>query len=246
MGFGICTIAADFDTISRALHSQYYQLLALGGICRSVREEVQYLGKVFFGSGCPHMGVECFVGQLEKLLTHHGCKTVVGKLLQSSMELFIIELGLSTQPLSKNYTVGSHWTTHSWLRSVWEKVHLFHVEVEIGNVKISPPRVEDEWLMKSFLTMGYTRKQLVVLNRVRLAQQVLFVSDVLDAGGRAIDRKYLIRRPHQEKWSTLCFPREIPSNKDYRLWQQALMQLKPGGSYSTTRVREFITKGHKI
>ncbi len=194
VGFGCCTLSTDFETLANALHRQYYQLLPLGGVRRSVKKEVRYLGKGFFGSGCPHLGVECGVGQLEKLRTHYGCQTVVGKLLQSSMELLIIELGLSSQPLTEDYSVGASWTTQSWLKSVWQKVHLFRIDVRIGNVSFSPPRVGDEWLMRCFLRMGFTRSELVRLNRVRLAQQVIFLSDVLDAGGRALDRKYLCRR----------------------------------------------------
>jgi hypothetical protein len=244
--FGCSTIAAPFDEISTALHRQYFQLLPFGGIRRSVRKEVRYLGKSFFGSGCPHLGVECFVGQMEKLLTHYGSQTVVGKLMQSSMELFIIELGMSSQPFAEDYNIGSYWTSHSWLKSVWEKVNRFHVEMFIGNVRIIPPRAGDDWLMKRFLSMGFSRTELIRLNRVRLAQQVLFVSDVLDAGGRALDRKYLLRRPHRDKWSSLCFPREMPSRKDYKLWRHALLQLRPGGRHSETRVREFVEEGHKI
>jgi hypothetical protein len=66
---------------------------------------------------------------MEKLLTHYGSQTVVGKLMQSSMELFIVELGMSNQPLAEDYNIGSYWILHSWLKSVWEKVSLFHVEV---------------------------------------------------------------------------------------------------------------------
>ena len=105
------------------------------------------------------------------------------------MEMFIIELGLSNQPLSEKYSVGSHWVTHSWIRSVWEKVDLFCMEVEIGNINIAPPRVGDDWLMKRFLQLGCTRKELLRLNRVRLHQEALFLSDVLDAGGHTLDRK---------------------------------------------------------
>ena len=113
--FGCSTITADFKALTLGLHRQYYQILPLGGIRRSVRTEVRYLGKGFYGSGCPHLGVECLVGQLEKLLTHYGCDTVVGRLMQSTMEMFIIELGLSSQPFSELFSVGSHWATHSWI-----------------------------------------------------------------------------------------------------------------------------------
>ena len=94
-----------------------------------------------------------------------------------------IELGLSSQPFTEKYSVGSKWVTNSWLRSVWEKVDLFGIMVEIGNLDLSPPRIGDEWLMKEFLRMGCKKKELIHLNRVRIHQQVLFLSDVLDAGG---------------------------------------------------------------
>ena len=244
--FGCSTITANFNALTLALHRQYYQLLPMGGIRRSVKTEVRYLGKWFYGSGCPHLGVECLVGQLKKLLTHYGCQTVVGRLLQSSMEMFTIELGLSNQPLTEKYSQVSHWVTHSWIKSLWEKIDIFGMEVELGNIEIMPPRVGDDWLMRRLIQMGCTRKELIRLNRVRLHQQVLFLSDVLDAGGRALDRKYLIRRTPQEKWSSLTFPRECPSNKDFRVWRDTLLQLRPGGRHASSRVTEFTRPGHKV
>jgi hypothetical protein len=244
--FGCCTIMADFKALTMCLHRQYYQLLPLGGIRRSVKTEVRYLGKWFYGSGCPHLGVECLVGQLEKLLTHYGCQTVVGRLLQSSMEMFTIELGLSNQPFAEKYALGSHWVTHSWIKSLWEKVNLFGIKVELGNIQIAPPWLGDDWLMKRFSQMGCSKKELLRLNRVRLHQQVLFLSDVLDAGGRALDRKYLIRRPASKKWSSLTFPRECPSNKDFRTWRETLLQLRPGGRHAASRVMDHIRAGHKV
>lgn len=53
VGFGISTVSASFDDSTKCLHRQYYQLLPLGGICRSVPMQVQYLGTGFYGSGCP-------------------------------------------------------------------------------------------------------------------------------------------------------------------------------------------------
>ncbi len=86
-----------------------------------------------------------------------------------------IELGMSGQPLSVDYNVGACWTTPTWFRSVWEKVCLFQIDVNIGNIDIAPPRVGDEWLMTRFLQMGFSQAELIHLNQVRLVQQVLFV-----------------------------------------------------------------------
>ncbi len=48
VGFGLGTLSAPFDVLTNTLHHQYYQLLPLGGICRSVPTQVRYLSKGFF------------------------------------------------------------------------------------------------------------------------------------------------------------------------------------------------------
>ena len=65
--------------------------------------------------------------------------------------------------------------------------------------------------MVEFLRLGYDMPALRILNGVRLYQQVIFLSDVMDASGRAIDRRYLDKRPHNEQWSCHIFPKEMPS-----------------------------------
>ena len=243
--FAIGTVSAEFEALANALHREYYQLLPLGGIRRSVHKEIRYLGAGFYGSGCPHLGVECLVGQLDKFLTHYGCKTAVGKLLQASMELFVIEMGMSVQPFQMHYASFGHLVTPCWLKSIWEKADIFKMNITVGNVDISPPRLGDDWLMARFVELGYKKSELLHLNRVRLHQQALFVSDVLDAGGRALDRRYLKRRQMNECWSNFCFPREIPTRKEFHLWRDALLQLRPGTRHATARVTDFVRPGHK-
>ena len=99
--------------------------------------------------------------------------------------------------------------------------------------------------MSQFCNLGYSGKELLRLNRVRLHQHVLFVSDVMDAGGKAIDRKYLDKRPEMARWSSLVFPIEQPSPSDFRLWAKALRQLRLGSRHGPSRLGDFRTEGHK-
>ncbi len=46
--------------------------------------------------------------------------------------------------------------------------------------------------------------EFIVLNQVWLYQQVIFLSDVMDASGRAIKSKY------NEQWTNLIFSKEMP------------------------------------
>ncbi len=46
--------------------------------------------------------------------------------------------------------------------------------------------------MESFETLGFNSDQLALLNRFRNHQQVLLLSNALDASGKAIDQKYML------------------------------------------------------
>jgi hypothetical protein len=93
----------------------YYNLLPICGIRWSVRRELRQLERGFYGVGLPHPGMECFVAQLEKFLTHYGSSLGLGVHMQGSMEVFIIKGGISTQLLPKPFTRYGKWVTDCWL-----------------------------------------------------------------------------------------------------------------------------------
>ena len=99
-------------------------------------------------------------------------------------------------------------------------------------METEPPRAGDHWLMRLFVRLGYSKDDLEKLNRVRVFFQVLYLSDILCAGGKLLDRKYLVRRKVEDKWSKYNFPREKPPNKDIKLWRIALRRLVPVGGRS--------------
>ncbi len=50
--------------------------------------------------------------------------------------------------------------------------------------------------MMAVLEAGWTTAdKLIKINRFRCHQQILFVSDILDAGGKCLDKKYLKWHP---------------------------------------------------
>jgi hypothetical protein len=83
------------------------------------------------------------------------------------------------------------------------------------------------------------------INRVRIHQQVLYVSDVLEANGKTIDSKYLELRPLEERWSNLTFPTENPPLQDFTLWRDVVQALAPRGRLQH-RIGKFNSRGHKI
>jgi hypothetical protein len=166
---------------------------------------------------------------------------------QVSMETLLIELGLSTQPLQESFVTFGKWVTNTWLKSIWEKVDRFNIKIEIAPLPIQPPQVGDRWFMKSVMELGTVTnpEELRIINRVCCYQQVLFILDILDAGGNSLDRKYLKQRPEENPWSTLIFPIEKLTQGQFRIWEQLLLTITPRGRYGQ-RLGRFLNKGHKI
>jgi hypothetical protein len=221
----------------------YGEIQRMGGFRLSVRRNLRQLDIGFFGIGCPHPAIECGMAQIGKLLMHTGCKSDSGLSLQVSLEAFIIELGISCQPFREDYTANNKWVTHSWLKTIWEKAHRLQITIELGQPIIQPPRGENDYWVMTELKNICTSEELVRLNRVRLHQQVIFGSDIMDASGRVIDKKYLIERPNGERWSTIKFPNERPPPRDFKLWRNRLPQLRHRGQLY---MGNYSLKGHKI
>ncbi len=145
------------------------------------------LGRGFYGIRCPHPGVECFLAQITKLLIHYSCRSGLGIQMQVSMEVLITKLGLSTQPLQESYVTYGKWVTHTWLKSIWEKLHKFDVSIEIAPLPIEPPWEGDKWFMQAAMEAGVTSPtELLQLNRYCCHQQVLYLSNILNAGGKCL------------------------------------------------------------
>ena len=81
--------------------------------------------------------------------------------------------------------------------------------------------------MQKFWEVGFEESDLVQLNKVRLHQQVVFLSDVMDASGRRLD-EYLKKRPAGEKGSSLTFPVEQPPHAFFNMWKEALLAITAG------------------
>ena len=72
--------------------------LPLGGVIRLSQREIRQMSKGFYGAGCPHPGVECFVQQIKKLQAHYGGDSNLGLKMSVSIKMLIVELGVSVHP----------------------------------------------------------------------------------------------------------------------------------------------------
>ena len=95
---------------------------------------------------------------------------------------------------------------------------MFGITVEVCNIPLLQPRNGYKKMIMELKRKGHSTEDLRRLNRVRVHQQMLFLSDVLGASGKSLDRKYLKQRGVGEQCYTFRFPKEKPLQKEFRLW----------------------------
>jgi len=127
VSYGLCSNPAKFADLETALQKQYFQLVPLGGIIWSAQVSLRQLDIGFFGAGCPRVGVECIIAQVNKLMMHYSCPSNIGQKLAMSLGFLTLELGLSLQPRQESFVRYLSWVTHCWLKLLWEKCHLLKI-----------------------------------------------------------------------------------------------------------------------
>ena len=244
LNYGLCCNTSPYGELENCLRKEYCDILPIGGVIRSSPAPIRQVHKGFYGVGCPHLGVECLIGQVSKLLMHYGCGSNVGIKSRISYRKLLIELGMSFQPLQLSFEDYGDLVTWCWMASLWEKCAKFGVKVVVTDVELEMPRERDQWMLREFIKVGYKGTELRRLNKVRLYQQVLFLSDVVNASGSELDERYLLKRPKSERWSVLDFPKEKPPTADFRLWAVALRRVIPAGGLPV-RLGRFLHGGYK-
>ena len=98
MSYGLCTVSASYKDLSECLTKTYYRIHPQERIKRSALRGIRQLDLGFCGVDCPHPAIECLIAQLNKLMMHYGSQSCLKLEMQASVELLVIELGLSIQP----------------------------------------------------------------------------------------------------------------------------------------------------
>lgn len=75
----------------------------------------------------------------------------------------------------------------------------------------------DATIMTIVMDADLSQQQIVSINRVRLFLHAIFLSDIVTANGRRIDRRLLASTAIPLR-STYLFPREQPTAADWKIW----------------------------
>ena len=123
---------------------------------------------------------------------------------------------------------------------------MFGITVEVCNILLLQLRKRDKWMMMELERKGHSAEDLLRFNRERVHQQVLFLSDVLGASGKSLDRKYQKQRDVGERNGIpFVFQKKSPPREEFWLWQQAIAQIILAGGIMYS-LGNFKAPPHKI
>eukprot|EP00804_Cyclotella_cryptica_P019411 CCRYP_006610-RA/>CCRYP_006610-RA protein AED:0.67 eAED:-0.49 QI:0/0/0/0.33/1/1/3/0/407 len=227
------------------------------GVNRNVWRDWRYLHSTFGGVGLLSLSTEATICRVNLFVQHWAMPSPIGQMLRASMELLQLEIGCAGCPLAEPFQFMGPHITHSWLRSLWEVVDKYKLQIVIDYPIMQMPRTNDRLIMSIAHISGIKGDVLLRVNRCRLFLCSIFLSDLATANGRSLDNDRCDRsRAHKKdrqwinathrRWRWFYGAEEdvVVEQDGDRLWAY-----RPSASHSSTAkqgVRGSILGGPKL
>jgi hypothetical protein len=168
--------------------------------------------------------------------THH---TLTGDLIQQSWESFRLELGMPGNLTDFNYALWGECITSSWLKTVWKYCREHSIQITDRFATLTKSRVNDKFLMHTFMLQGYSSKELRLLNQVRNFLRAVTLADITTADGRSLapgilEGTYLAQRMDKYSWPRQ--PTQL-SKAHTELWSAAVQKCFTQAPYTISKLR---------
>jgi hypothetical protein len=196
------------------------------GIMRSFPRALLHAPHKLAGLDVPNFYTEQGVAHILRLIRYSKSKKhSTGMLLRHTCEALKLELGTNGFLLSNSWDL-SPLATDSWIKSTWEFVVKHGICIEDDLLEFQPLRHLDQLLIPTFCRLGYHGASLRYLNQCRLFLRVTWLSEIVTADGRRIE-KHALESPYGVSiHEQFLYPTQIlPPESSWSLWKEALARL---------------------
>jgi len=214
------------------------------GVNRNFPRSVAHGLVTYQGLNLPNLHSEQMISHILKVLKYgNQWDDPTGVLLQTCGELLWLEVWFSG-PLFKLSPHLHVCTMDTWFSHCWYACIQRGIDEDIKDFSL--PWERDQMIMEVFLCTGYRSSELATLNQCRMYLQVVFLSDICNGHGMAIENQFWTGKAISDKHH-YCWPwSHKPTQGEWALWQLALMRslhlgntqqlpMVLGRWYSTTR-----------
>jgi hypothetical protein len=170
-----------------------------------------------------HMGVS----QIETIVTQVWQGTPTGQLIALALDDIVLEMGLPNVWQQENLRLGLLYSsTTSWIRHVLQFALDNNITFEMDVIWFARRRQWDRAIMQAALQYTNHVATLQSINTVRMALNVVWISDITNANGTSLDSRWLTplrTLPHRNEHKWPCQHSTKP--KDWSIWQKFLTAL---------------------
>jgi hypothetical protein len=202
--------------------------LPLAGIASTIPNAIKVGSINSGGLGVLDLYTYMGVSQLDNFIMNTWKKTPTGVLQEIAVEDFAMEIGVSTPWSPASLRQGLVYaSTRSWIRNMVQFAlqHDINIDFQLADM-ISPKRQGDKTIMEAACDFTTDTQTLASINCVRMALNVIYISDITTADGRRVDstwtsslETYPNRNDHN--WPHL----HHATNRDWRRWRMWLSSI---------------------
>ncbi len=174
-------MATPLSISAGVLKKQNFRLLLFLGINRNVKREWRTIHRAFGGIGLFSFAIEQMIGMINMFVQHFEAGMTLAKKFTATLEALQLEIGCIRNPLLENYNNLGVLATACWAKSFWERLHFYQFSIHMEYSTLHLPRCNNALIVTMLHRAGYTRDKLITLNRCRIANKMLFLSDITTA-----------------------------------------------------------------
>ncbi len=198
------------------------QSLPALGVNRNYPRAVAHGPVIYQGLNLPNLYSEQLITHITTLLKYGSQnEDPTGTLIRACGETMRLEAGVSGPlfHISPNLSVCM---TDTWMSQCWHRCVQRGIFINTDIQDFALPRQRDRPLMEVFLETGYRDKELALLNRCRMHLRVIFLSDICNGQGTALE-KQLWEGTTPADHHPYSWPKSHPPTPaEWAQWQRAL------------------------
>ncbi len=181
--YRLAVLATPLLILAGVLKKQNFRLLLFLGVNHNVKREWQTIHRAFGSIGLFSFAIEEMIGMINMFVQHFEASTMLAKKFTAMLEALQLEIGCIGNPLLENYNDLGALAMVCWAKSFWEQLRFYQFSIHMKYTTLHLPRRNDALIVTMLQRAGYTGDKLIALNRCRIANKMLFLSDITTACG---------------------------------------------------------------
>ena len=242
--YGFAAITPDIDALNKAVQDLVRNVLSPLQVNKNIRTFYRVAPKRFQGLGIPNPLIVMLSQKLHLLQTQFNQSSATGRMLQQSLEVFQMEVGISSNILEEDYSRLGNLASNGWWKHLWQLCHRFKVTFALSQKWMIPLLRSGDVSFMGLICDNdrYTPDQRERINRVRKFKGLHSVADFVLCDGRTPDPFIFTKEPSD---SSRFFSVEKPTNSDFALFKLAVENLLSETGHLPQPLGDYMTQPHR-